>query len=144
MLYNTFEEIEEVIQKIQLRRDELFEEERLLDESLDTSNEKNEKYLQISNELNSLTENVIRCVVNIHILNLRNSDQNDEIIRKKLDIYTEFFTIIEIDGFKKVIEEELIDYILGLYDKENMSFKDFNDVYLVLEVAKSKVNNDID
>ena len=144
MLYNTFEEIEEVIQKIQLRRDELFEEERLLDESVDTSNEKNEKYLQISNELNSLTENVIRCVVNIHILNLRNSDQNDEIIRKKLDIYTEFFTIIEIDGFKKVIEEELIDYILGLYDKENMSFKDFNDVYLVLEVAKSKVNNDID
>lgn len=144
MLYNTFEEIEEVIQKIQLRRDELFEEERLLDESLDTSSEKNEKYLQISNELNSLTENVIRCVVNIHILNLRNSDQNDEIIRKKLDIYTEFFTIIEIDGFKKVIEEELIDYILGLYDKENMSFKDFNDVYLVLEVAKSKVNNDID
>ena len=102
MLYNTFEEIEEVIQKIQLRRDELFEEERLLDESLDTSSEKNEKYLQISNELNSLTENVIRCVVNIHILNLRNSDQNDEIIRKKLDIYTEFFTIIEIDGFKKV------------------------------------------
>ena len=144
MLYNTFEEIEEVIQKIQLRRDELFEKERLLDESVDTSNEKNEKYLQISNELNSLTENVIRCVVNIHILNLRNSDQNDEIIRKKLDIYTEFFTIIEIDGFKKVIEEELIDYILGLYDKENMSFKDFNDVYLVLEVAKSKVNNDID
>jgi len=144
MLYNTFEEIEEVIQKIQLRRDELFEEERLLDESLDTSSEKNEKYLQISNELNSLTENVIRCVVNIHILNLRNSDQNDEIIRKKLDIYTEFFTIIEIDGFKKVIEEELIDYILGLYEKENMSSKDFNDVYLVLKVAKSKVNNDID
>lgn len=144
MLYNTFEEIEEVIQKIQLRRDELFEEERLLDESVDTSNEKNEKYLQISNELNSLTENVIRCVVNIHILNLRNSDQNDEIIRKKLDIYTEFFTIIEIDGFKKVIEEELIDYILGLYDKENMSFKDFNDAYLALKVAKSKVNNDID
>ena len=144
MLYNTFEEIEEVIQKILLRRDELFEEERLLDESLDTSSEKNEKYLQISNELNSLTENVIRCVVNIHILNLRNSDQNDEIIRKKLDIYTEFFTIIEIDGFKKVIEEELIDYILGLYEKENMSSKDFNDVYLVLKVAKSKVNNDID
>lgn len=144
MLYNTFEEIEEVIQKIQLRRDELFEEERLLDELLDTSSEKNEKYLQISNELNSLTENVIRCVVNIHILNLRNSDQNDEIIRKKLDIYTEFFTIIEIDGFKKVIEEELIDYILGLYEKENMSSKDFNDVYLVLKVAKSKVNNDID
>jgi len=144
MLKNTFEEIEEVIQKIQLRRDELFEEERLLDESLDTSSEKNEKYLQISNELNSLTENVIRCVVNIHILNLRNSDQNDEIIRKKLDIYTEFFTIIEIDGFKKVIEEELIDYILGLYEKENMSSKDFNDVYLVLKVAKSKVNNDID
>lgn len=144
MLYNTFEEIEEVIQKIQLRRDELFEEERLLDESLDTSSEKNEKYLQISNELNSLTENVIRCVVNIHILNLRNSDQNDEIIRKKLDIYTEFFTIIEIDGFKKVIEEELIDYILGLYEKENMSSKDFNDAYLALKVAKSKVNNDID
>lgn len=144
MLYNTFEKIEEVIQKIQLRRDELFEEERLLDESLDTSSEKNEKYLQISNELNSLTENVIRCVVNIHILNLRNSDQNDEIIRKKLDIYTEFFTIIEIDGFKKVIEEELIDYILGLYEKENMSSKDFNDAYLVLKVAKSKVNNDID
>lgn len=144
MLYNTFEEIEKVIQKIQLRRDELFEEERLLDESLDTSSEKNEKYLQISNELNSLTENVIRCVVNIHILNLRNSDQNDEIIRKKLDIYTEFFTIIEIDGFKKVIEEELIDYILGLYEKETMSYKDFNDAYLVLKVAKSKVNNDID
>ena len=131
MKYNTYDEIEIELAKIQKRRDELTKEYDYLDTQEETP-EVCKRLYQIHDEMKEQVESTIRLVINLLILRYQYMPVILENDSKKLELLEMLYSIIEQDSYLKIIKEEEINDIITFVDKEEFEMSKYCEHYSYL------------